>query len=1007
MNNKRYISLLLAMVFLVSFSGNVFGQRRQQQKLVTITSTVKDDSGAPVPNAVITSKEGAIEVFSDNNGSFTIQVPATAELLIEAEGFDNQTISIEVATNGVVLPRVPFLMGETNKVSVPFGSVKRKEVVGAASTIEPRKLIKYDNTQWLLDALSSRVPGLLGNSNLRGIGSAVFIIDGIPRDPSNINVEEIDQITVLKDANSAVLYGSQAKNGVILITTKRGQSSKRINNISVEQGISNPIALPNYLNSADYMTLYNEALVNDGLPENFTDETIANYASGANPYRYPSVDYYSSDFLRSYKPFSKFLAEFSGGNENTQYYTNVGWMHEGSIFELRERDQANSNRINVRANVDVKLNDYIKATIDAVAMFDIDKGPNGNFWSDASSLHPEYFSPLLPVSLISPNATFLDEASLETMKLVNGGYILGGTTQYKNNAYGNMLVAGYSQDVQRNAQFNNGFEFDLRSVTEGLKFKTYLTFDINNGYNMNVTDVYAVYQPTWDATTDSITSVRKIGKDESTGVQNIPRNNMSYLRRIGTYAVLDYARTFNEVHSVTGTFLGYYDTYRVNGVQIDAKSAHLGLRLTYDFDKKYFVDFSSAYVNGYKLMPGNKGGLSPSLGLAWVVKDEDYSSSGIVNFLKLRASAGIVNTEFGGSDYRLYERTFLQPSGYYYWGDGARRGMRIQATRSDNPNLTFEKMKTINVGFESYLFNHALYLDANVFATRYSGQIVQRSIYTSYTLQSSRPWENYNETAYRGAELGLTWTKKIGDFSLSISPNMLYANSEVTKRDEVWNDAYQNRQGRPADARFGLEALGFFSSPEDIAASPVQMFGEVRPGDIKYRDQNGDNIIDANDEVQIGNSQARFSYGLNLIMKYKNFTLFAFGNGRNGSQNYYSGSYYWVQGTGKYSENVLDRWTETTASTATYPRLSSKNSPNNFRSSTHWLYNNDFFTLDRLQLTYDLPRNMSNKLFSKNISLYLRGENLARISKDATERQLRIGAEPLYRNYGLGARIEF
>jgi hypothetical protein len=527
---------------------------------------------------------------------------------------------------------------------------------------------------------------------------------------------------------------------------------------------------------------------------------------------------------------------------------------------------------------------------------------------------------------------------------------------------------------------------------------------------MNVTDKYAVYQPTWEtnaAGVDLISAIRLIGKDESTGVQSIPRGNMRYMRRIGTYAMFDYARTFNQVHSVTGTFLGYYDTYRQNDVQIDAKSAHLGLRITYDYGKKYFVDFSSAYVNGYKLMPGNKGGISPTLGLAWVVKDEDNSSAGLLNFFKLRASAGIINTEFSGTDYRLYERTFSQPSGYYYWGDGARRSMRIQATRSDNPNLTFEKMKTVNIGFESYLFNNALYLDANLFATRYSGQIVQRSIYTSYTLLNSRPWENYNETAYRGAELGLTWTKKIGDFSVSISPNMLYSNSEIIKKDEIWNDPYLYRQGRPADARFGLEALGFFTSPEDIAASPVQMFGQVMPGDIKYKDQNGDNIIDANDEVQIGNSQARLSYGLNLIMKYKSLTLFAFGNGRNGYQNYYSSNYYWVQGAGKYSEMVLNRWTEETASSATFPRLSSKNSPNNFRSSTFWLYDNNYFTLDRLQLTYDLSRNLSNKLFSKNISLYLRGENLARISKDATRRQLQIGAEPLYRNYGIGARIEF
>jgi TonB-linked SusC/RagA family outer membrane protein len=1008
MNNKKYISLLVAMFFLVIFTGDLFGQRRQQQKLVTITSTVKGDDGTPVQNAVITSREGAIEVYSDANGNFTVQLPATAELYVEAEGFESRIVSLDLAAKGIVLPKAPFLMGEDNKVSVPFGNVKRKEVVSALNVIEPKKIIKYDNTQFVLDALSSRVPGMLGNMNIRGIGNALFIVDGIPRDASNINVEEIDQITVLKDANAAVLYGTQAKNGVILVTTKRGQSSKRINNISVEQGIATPITFPKYLNSADYMTYYNEALVNDGLTPLYSQATIDSYASGTNPYRYPSVDYYSDEFLKSMKPFSKVLAEFSGGNDNTQYYTNVGWMHKGNIYELRDKSETNYNRINVRANVDVKLNDYIKATVDAVAMFDINKNPNGNFWGNASTLHPDYFSPLLPVSLIMKNATFTDGASLETMKLINGSYILGGTTQYKDNAYGNMMRAGYSQNVQRNAQFNNGFEFDLRNVTEGLKFRTYLTFDINNGYNINVTDLYAVYQPTWSAATDSISSVKQIGKDESTGVQNMPRSSMTYLRRIGTYATLDWARTFNDVHSFSGTLLGYYDTYRIVNVIVDSKNAHLGLRATYDYAKKYFVDFSSAYVNGYKLKPGHKGGLSPTIGLAWVISDENFlKDNRLINFLKVKGTAGIINTEFAGTDYRMYESTFVQSSNSFAWGDGNRSSNKISLSRSDNPDLTFEKMKTLNLGVETYLFNYALYLHANAFATKYSGQVIQRSLYTSYTLLNAKPYENYNETAYKGVDLGITLTKKLGDFSVSLSPNMLYASSERTKYDEIVSQPYLALQGRPVDASFGLQSVGFFTSPEDIAASPVQMFGEVKPGDIKYVDQNGDNIIDDNDRVQIGNSTARFSYGLNLIMKYKNLTLFAFGNGRNGYNGYYNSSYYWVDGNKKYSEMVLNRWTEETSATATFPRLSSKANNNNYRNSTFWLYNADFFTLDRVQLTYDLPKNLSRKLFSKDISLYLRGENLARFSKDATRRQIQVGAEPLYRNYGLGARIEF
>ena len=1007
MNIKRYIPLLIVILFLVIITGNVFAQTAQKQKFVTVESTVKDADGTPIKNALISVREGAYEALTDADGRFSISIPADADLLVEAEGYDNLIVTIGIATGGITLTKVPFLMEEARMVSVPYGKIRRKETVGAISTLEPKKIIKYDNPVLLFNAMNNRIPGMIGNTNMRGIGDAVFIIDGIPRDPAYLMLEEIDQVTVLKDANSAVLFGSQAKNGVVLVTTRRGQASKRINSVSVEQGISDPVAYPRYLNSADYMRLYNEALTNDGLPVAYTDDLISKYESG-NHYRYPSVDYYSSEFLHKIAPYTRVISEFSGGNEKTRYYTNIGWLHAGSLYKLCEKENANYNRFNIRGNVDVEITDIIKAKIDAVALFDITRNPNGNFWSLASTMHPEYFSPLLPVSRIAPDAVFTGGASLETMKRVNGDYVLGGTTAYKNNVYGNMFLSGYTQDMIRNAQFNTGLDFDLKGITEGLKFKAYLTFDVYNRYNINVTDVYAVYEPTWSTTADSITRLNKIGKDESTGVQNVPRANMGYMRRVGTYALLDYARTFND-HSLTGTLLGYYDTYRVNGVIIDEQHAHLGLRMTYDYKKKYLVDFSSALVNGYKLKPGNKGGFSPSLGLAWIISDEDFmSGNNFLNYLKLRASAGIINTEFSGSNYRLYESTFIQASNSYAWGDGSRSNLRVNLSQSENPNLTFEKMKNVNVGFEAYLLNHSLYIDANLFTTRYAGQVIRRVIYTDYTLSGIRPYENYNEDGYSGADLGINWSKSMGEFSLSVGANLLYARSKIVKRDEIWSNNYQYREGKPTDVRYGLESLGFFADPDDITNSPLQMFGEVAPGDLKYKDQNGDGIIDSNDAIEIGNSSPRVSYGLNILLKHKNLSLFAFGYGWNGYDGYLSSSYFWVQGNNKYSEEVLNRWTPETAATATYPRLSSKNSPNNFQGSTFWLQEMDFFRLDRIQLTYDLPKNLSQKLACKNISLFLRGDNLVLLSKvDATKRQLNPGGAPAYRNYGIGARIEF
>jgi TonB-linked SusC/RagA family outer membrane protein len=1010
--NKRYIPLLITLLFLVVFSRNTFGQEKQQPKLVTIESVVVDESGAPVSNAIISGKEGAKEVLSDSEGKFSIEIPENSMLLIEAKGYNSIVVSIPQSSQKVTLNKAPFLMDENNMINIPFGKIGKKETVGAMSVINPKEFMGYDNSQNFYDALLGRVPGLLGTTNIRGMGSAVFVVDGIPRDPTYINLEEVEQITVLKDANAGILYGVQANNGVILVTTKRGQAHKRKFNFMVEQGISKPVVLPKYLNSADYMGLYNEALVNDGLPKAYTDAQIALYADGKNPYEYPSVDYYSSEYLKKINPSTKIIGEFSGGNDITQYYANLGWLHSGSLYTLGQGKDASSNRINMRSNVNVKINDFIKSSLDAAITFDVNKGPNGNFWNDAATLQPQYFSPLLPVSLVKQNATLVNGANLETAKLIDGAYILGGTSQYLNNPYGNMVLAGYNEPIKRVASFNQAIDVDLKSITEGLKLKTYVAFDIYNIFSQTVTNLYAVYQPVWQQNaggTDSISSLTKIGKDENKGVQTL--GGIDFVRRIGGYGTLDYARTFNK-HSITGTFLVYADKARRANVIIDDMHAHLGMHIGYNYNLKYFADFNAAYVNSPKLPEGNRGGFSPSIGLAWVLSEEGFlSSSNFINYLKLRVSAGIINTDRNifnpnGSSYYLSESTITQEGPNYTWNDGSRNLAQAVIARSANPDLTFEKVKNMNLGIEGYFLNRSIYLDANIFTSKSTGMVIQKSTLPAY-LGSYIPWDNYNENSYSGAELGITWSKTLGELSFDLGTNLLYATSKVVTRDEIYKNDYQNRQGGPVDAIFGLEAIGLFKDAADITSSPSQKFGEVKPGDIKYKDQNGDNIIDDNDALQIGNLQARVSYGINLNVKYKSFNLFVLGNGRAGSDNMYYGNYFWIQGNNKYSEEALNRWTPATATTATYPRLTSKTSSNNYRTSTYWLYKNNYFTLNRLQLTYDVPKSMANKLIMKDLSFYLRGDNLAMLSKDADKRQLNIGTEPQYRSFALGVRMKF
>ena len=890
-------------------------------------------------------------------------------------------------------------MGNKDTVNIAFSKADRNDLTGSTSFINAGDVTRYDNTQSVSEALLGRVPGLLGYNNIRGIGSALFIVDGLPRDISTINLAEVEQITVLKDINSSILYGSAAVNGVVLITTKRGNAQKRQMNFTLYSGISVPTQLPNYLSSADYMTLYNEARANDGLSPLYSDDMIAKYKTG-NRYQYPDIDYYSNEYLKSYKPMSKAMAEFSGGNKNTTYYTNLGWEQVGSLLDFGEGKNSKQNRFNIRGNVDIKINSFIKSSLDAVAIITNKRSPVVDYWGNASTLKPNLFSPLIPISLIDPKNQLL----ISRKNDVNGMYILGGTQSYLTNPIASIYCGGHNENIQNNFSFNNKIDFDLSSLVKGLAFHTNFSFDYYTMYDISVNNAYSVYEPVWAG--DSIVSLTKYGNDKHDETQTI--SDPYYERRLGFHGLLDYNRTFSQIHQVSASLLAFGNLYKVVGNFQGNKNVNLGLRLNYIYDKKYMVDFSSSYVNSVKLPEKSRSAFSPSLGLAWVISSEDFMSSAeAIDYLKLRLTGGILNSDLGiGGFYYYLDR--YDYSGSYSWNEqNSYLKQGVVSVYGGNETLKFETRKELNFGLEGSFFNQKLYLETNVFASSYYNQITRpQTMYPSF-YSTFIPYQNFDDNAYRGAEVGLTYKQNVGNLQVVLGANALYSTSEVMKKDEIYADSYQYRKGRPVDASFGLVADGLFMDQEDIDNHATQAFGNVKPGDIKYIDQNNDDIIDENDEVQIGRSQAPFAFGLNLRLTYKNLSLFAIGNGRIGADSYISGNYYWVDQDDKYSEYILNRWTEATKATATYPRLTTSASSNNFRNSTFWLYRDNYFTLQRAQLTYEFPQNMTKMLGMKGLSCFLDASNLLTISKHRDIKDLRVGSEPYYRSFSLGVKTMF
>ena len=1017
MKNRYFLIITFLFVAILFSTGNISAQ---QENLILIGSVVNDESGNPVPNAEVFS--GNAYTKTDATGRFSILIDPESRLVIEAKGFETKSVSSYEAErmSEISLEKSPYLYGTSDKIQLAFKQDHKGDLVGAVAVLNVSDVDKIDNTIWANDILNGRTLGLMGSNSIRGIGigidvasltgtglrsgNAIFIVDGLPRDIDYLRASEIESITVLKDINSSILYGSAAVNGVVLITTKRGEAFKSSNNITVSSGLSIPRAMPNYLNSADYMEWYNIARANDGQAELFTPETIENHRTG-NPYRYPDIDYFSDEYLKSAKNYTYVETQFSGGNDDARFYSNIGWNSEGGLLDFGEGATARNNIFNARGNVDLKVSDKINTSIDGSAIFVQDSDARGNYWGSAHSIRPYEYTPLLPFNLIDPEiSTFLARKND-----VDGRYLLGGNTTHRTHTFGDGYSGGGFERIERNFAFNNRINVDLGSFTEGLSFHTNISFDYYVRYNQTIANEYSVYSPTWiideNSDLDYIVGLTQIGVDRRPGSQVV--GNTYFRRRFGAYAQMRYDRLFDGIHHIKGSFLGYSSNFKQQGSYQGVKQANLGLQLSYIYDRKYMIDFSSAYVNSVKLPEGNKGAFSPSIGLAWMISSEDFMASAAnVDYLKLRLSGGILHTDLPIGGFYYYDNRY-GGSGSYNWYEDARSRGGVISNYGSNPDLGFAKREEVTFGFEGLFFQQVLGFEANVFHNVYSDLVTRPNTAYPGFFNDFIPWENFNADKYQGAELGLTYNKSFGDFGVFIGANALYVTSERTKVDEFYDNDYQYRQGQPRDASFGLEAIGLFSDQADIDASPIQAFGDVRPGDIKYKDQNGDGIVDSNDEVYLRRWQAPLSGGLQLQLSYRNVSLYVLGEGRMGSETFREGNYYWADGNKKYSDVVLGSWTETNSATATYPRLSSVTNSNNNRRSSYWLYSNDYFQVRRIQLTYSLPESVVRSLSMRDMSIFVDASNLTQFAPNKDIRDLSTSGEPNYKTFSLGLKANF
>ncbi|MBV3639717.1 SusC/RagA family TonB-linked outer membrane protein [Bacteroides cellulosilyticus] len=902
------------------------------------------------------------------------------------------------------------------KVQVAFRSVDRNDLLGGVSVIDMKEMSEKAYSNNSLGFVDNAVGGF--NGNIWGNTEYLVIIDGMVRDANNVLPHEIDQITLLKGASAVVLYGPRAAKGVISITTKRGEIGDLRINIHANSGFYTPKSYPKYLGSAEYMTLYNEARVNDGQAINYSPETIYNHASGSNPYRYPDFDMYSSDYLKKAYNRSEAIAEISGGSGKVRYYTTTGYYRESSLLKVGKTEDNYISRFFVRGNVDMELHKLIKAQADANVTFYDSYAASVDWWGQAATLRPHLVTPFIPLSYIEANDKNSLNTVLNSSYIQDGKFFFGGTQQNPTNPVADAYAAGDSKFVSRQFQFNTRFDVNLSPLLKGLYFRAKYGIDYASTYNQGYKSSYATFAPVWSNYNgkDVITSIMQYGKDEKSGSENI--DNSAYRYTYNVSGQFDYQRTINADHNIFGMVLANAWQTQQSGRYHRTTNANLGFQASYNYQHKYYADFSAAMPYSTKLPEGNRFAFSPTLTLGWNLAKESFMENSIFDDLMLTASAGIINQDLDITSsenvdgYYLY-KAVIQSGGWYSWGDnGGLAATEFQ--RGDNPDMTYVKRKEFAVGLRGSLLNRLLNFDFNFFSSKMDGGLARTSsLYpnyftqTGYPTSSIIPFINYNEDKRTGFDFSVYANKKVGEVNLTLGVSGMYYKSIAKKRDENIEFDYLSAIDRPLNGHWGLQSEGFFQSQAEIESAPTQTFGDVKPGDIRYKDQNNDGKIDNNDRVMLGRWDSPFMSGINLTVAWKDFTLYAMGNLYIGGYGMKDNSYYWVKGDGKYSEEVRNRWTPETAATATYPRLTTTDGANNYRTSDFWMYKNDRFNLTQVQLTYKMPQRVLRGTFIKGLSFFANANNLLTIAKERKALELRVGGAPQTRFYQLGFKGTF
>ena len=973
------------------------------QKTIKVSGTVTDEQNQPLigVNVTIQGVTG-FGTTTDVDGKYTIEMEPYNRLVFSYIGFIEQEVLIKEQTKQNVVLKEDDATSLDEVVITGTGAQKKLTVTGAVTQIKMDD-IATTSTSNITNMLAGNVPGVMAMQSsgqpgqntsefwVRGIStfgagsSALVLVDGFPRDLNEISIEDIESFTVLKDASTTAIYGSKGANGVILITTKKGKAGKVNVDAKFEAAYNTRTMTPEFADGYTYASLMNEALITRNQEPEYSHEELEILKLGLDPDLYPNVDW-KDLLLRDGAMTYRGSLNLSGGGNTARYFISGSYLEEQGMYKVDENirkdydTNANSKLYNYRMNVDV---DITKTTLVKVGVSGSlrkmnEPGQSVNVWEALMRQNPIEIPAMYTDGRFPTRGTGAD----------TNPWVL--TTQ-----------TGYNETWTNKIQTNITLEQKLDFITKGLSFVGRFGYDTNNGSNIRRKKMPELYKANKQRNDAGELVFNRIAAEEKMSQESSSSGSRyEYLE-----AEIHYNRSFkdnnvsatikyNQNSSISTVGLG---TDIINGIA--RRNQGIAGRVSYNWKNRYFVDFNVGYNGSENFAKGSQFGFFPAMSAAWNVAEEGFirNNAKWINMFKIRYSYGKVGNDSLGSRFPyLYSIGGITDS-TYQWADlgynKAYSGMGY--TSLANNQVTWEVATKHDLGVDLALFNDKFSLTVDYFNEYREGIYMTRNYISRMVgLNGLAPSANVGKVSSEGFDGNFAYNQKLGQVDLTLRGNITYSKNTILDRDE--ENAYykyQLQKGYRVNQARGLIAMGMFEDYDDIRNSPKQNFGEVMPGDLKYKDVNGDGVVDGGDEVAIGATERpNLIYGVGLSARWKQFDFNIHFQGAGKSS-------YCITGPSVHAfsqkeiGNILPdlvegRWIDSSISgdeatmntNATYPRLSYGGNSNNYRNSTFWLQNGSYLRLKTLEVGYNLPQRWVNKIYSKNIRVFFIGQNLLTFS---------------------------